>query len=395
MKILIITQYFWPENFRINDFCKGLVEKGHEIEVLTSVPNYPEGKFYNGYHNRFKTENWENIKINRCPVIARGSSKLTLFLNYISFMLIASIRVIFIRKVDLVLAMSYSPVISVIPSFFIKSSKKIIWVQDLWPESLKATNTINNALIINFINKLVSFIYKRFDKILIQSKSFKNYIIINQKIDEKKISYLPNHFEDLFDNNNLPNKPNQLKYIKTPIILFAGNIGYAQNLSMTLKVDKILRNKDVEVSWVFLGNGRYFSEFENQIKTENKQNFFLLGNFPLEKMNSFYHHSDLLFVSLNDEPIFSYTIPNKVQSYLASGKPILASLSGAGKKIINDSGAGFASDANLSNEVAKNIISFLDLNNDNRKKMGVNGRNYYLKNFTRDSVISKFLKIIN
>ena len=190
----------------------------------------------------------------------------------------------------------------------------------------------------------------------------------------------------------MPIKPNELKKIKSPIILFAGNIGYAQNLCLTFKVDEILRKKILK-SHGFLGKGRYFSEFENQIKLRNKNNF-LLGSFPLEKMNSFYYHSDMLFVSLNDEPIFSYTIPNKVQSYLAAGKPILASLSGAGKKIIESSGA-VTSNANLSDELAENIIRFLDLSYDNRKKMGLNGRKYYLRNFTRESVVSKFLKFIN
>ena len=123
MKILIITQYFWPENFRINDFAKGLTEMGHEVEVLTSIPNYPDGKFYEGYSNNFKTEYFGKIKINRCPVIARGNSKTRLFLNYISFLLSASFKSFTLNKFDIILAMSYSPIISVIPSFFIKSSK--------------------------------------------------------------------------------------------------------------------------------------------------------------------------------------------------------------------------------------------------------------------------------
>ena len=131
MKILIVTQYFWPENFRINDFCNALVEKGYDIEVLTSVPNYPEGKFYNGYKNKFKTEKWGKIKINRCPVIARGNSKLTLFLNYISFMLIASLRAIFIRKVDVVLAMSYSPVMLLCHHFLLNPQKNNMGTRSL------------------------------------------------------------------------------------------------------------------------------------------------------------------------------------------------------------------------------------------------------------------------
>lgn len=395
MKILIFSQYFFPENLPINFIATKLTSSGNEVDVCTGIPNYPEGKFFDGYSNKFKIEYFGKIKIYRCPVIPRGNSKFNLFLNYISFLITASFKAISLKKVDIVLAMSYSPIISVIPSFFIKASKKFIWVQDLWPESLKATNTLNNSFLLEIINKMVSLIYTKFNKILIQSKSFEEYISSNQKVPKNKFNYLPNHFEDLFQNDFPPKIPDEILKIKSPKILFAGNIGYAQNLSITLKADSILNKEGVHVSWIFLGKGRFFDEFKKNINESKKNNFHLLGSFPLERMNDFFYHSDALYVSLNDKPIFSYTIPNKIQSYLAAGKPIIASLNGAGKEIIEISNSGFASSANSHIELASNIIKFIQLNKASKAELGQNGRHYFLKNFTRKAVINKFLHIVN
>ena len=186
---------------------------------------------------------------------------------------------------------------------------------------------------------------------------------------KNKFYYLPNHFEDLFQNDFPPKIPDEISKIKYPKIMFAGNIGYVKSL-ITLKADLILKKEGINVSWIFLGKGRFFTEFRNIIKKSNKSNFHLLGSFPLEKMNDFFYHTDALFVSLNDEPIFSYTIPNKVQSYLAAGKPIIASLSGAGKEIINTSNSGFASNANLHFELASNIIKFVKLDKSFKDELG-------------------------
>ena len=399
MKVLIVTQYFWPENFIINDIALGLKEKGHNVEILTGKPNYPSGKFYVGYSNYNKQiEYWNGIKIHRSLLIPRGSGKgLSLFLNYISFAIFASVRILFIRsKFDKVLVFEPSPITVGIPAIFAKFKFKApiyFWVQDLWPASLTAAGGIKNKQIIKVINWLTVLIYKHSVKILVQSKAFIPYIV-NQKVDFNKLIYFPNSTAKSYkykipDSHILSTLPIGFK------IMFAGNIGEAQSFDTLLLTAKMLKEESVLVYWLILGDGRLKEYVKKKIiEFELEDNFRLLGSFASDIMSDYFSCADVLLASLKKDPIFSLTIPSKIQSYLATGKPIITNLDGEGSRIVEEAKAGFTSNAEDPNDLRLAIKKALTLPHHELMELGKNGRMYFEKEFETDQLIDKLELIL-
>jgi glycosyltransferase involved in cell wall biosynthesis len=398
MKILIVTQYFWPENFRINDLAIGLQERGHHVEIFTGKPNYPIGKFYKGYSFFGKrTEIWNGIKIHRVPMFPRGSANaLRLFLNYLSFAAFGLCRALILKgNFDRILVYEPSPITVGIPAILIKHRKKasiFFWVQDLWPHSISAAGGINNRTILYLFDKLTKWIYKKSDKILIQSEGFRE-IIRHQCGSNDKIVYYPNSVESLFQINGTKNEiakilPQGFK------VMFAGNIGESQDFDTIVKAAMDLKNINPDIKWIILGDGRKRLYVENKIHQLGLENqFFLLGSFPIERMPDFYACSDCLLVSLKRDFIFSLTIPSKIQSYLACGKPIVASLNGEGARVIKEARAGAVGEAEDAKSLASNVLSLYNLNEEQRQNLGKNARMYFEANFERELLIDKLLQI--
>ncbi len=394
MRILIITQYFWPENFKINDIALGLQERGHYIEILTGKPNYPKGKYFKGYnYTNKRTEIWKGILINRSFLLPRGNGRsLSLILNYLSFAFFASIKVFFLKnKFDKIFVFERSPITVGIPAIFAKMKFKIpiyFWVQDLWPESITAAGNVNNKLILNLLNKLTKLIYNNSDKILVQSKAFIPFIK-SQKINENKIIYFPNTTEEFYkykepNINILSTLPNGFK------IMFAGNIGESQDFDTLLNSAFILKNQNINVNWIILGEGRLKNYVYEKILTLGlEENFILLGSFQSELIPDFFSCADFLLVSLKNQKIFSLTIPSKVQSYLASSKPIIGCLNGEGARIIQEANAGLISSAENPQELSDVIKRATLLSKEELRKMGENGRKYFDKEFSRNTLLNK------
>ncbi len=398
-RILIVSQYFWPENFKINDIAYALKVKGHHVEIITGKPNYPSGNIFNGYTFWNKNvEYWNGIKIHRTFLVTRGKGGgIRLFLNYISFALFGSIRILFIKnKFDKIIVFQPSPITVGIPSIIAKFKFKApiyFWVQDLWPASISAAGGVKNKFILKFFNWITIIIYKNCNKILIQSKAFFPYLI-NQNVDPNKIIYYPNTTESFYnyldpDINLLETMPKGFK------IMFAGNIGEAQSFNTILTAAKILKIEGIHVNWLILGQGRLKKYVEEKIiEFDLIENFKLLGNLPNELMPNYFSCTDVLLVSLKDDPIFSLTIPSKIQSYLASGKPIITSLNGEGSRIIEEANAGFTSKAEDSIELVKVIKKTLTLSHSELLQLGKNARLYYEKEFEREKLINKLELII-
>lgn len=398
MKILIISQYFWPENFKINDLCIGLKERGHEVTVLTGIPNYPKGVYFKGY--RFwknNDEDWNGIKIYRSKLLPRGKSGIKLMLNYISFIIFGCLKAIFVKgKFDKILVYQLSPVTVGIPAIFISKLKKVpyyFWVQDLWPESLKVVGGINNKLVLSILNKITLLMYNKSKKVLVQSRAFINYITA-QGIPEDKIIYYPNSTENFFK----PLEPSKEYISKVPQagfkLMFAGNLGEAQSIDTLIKAAIIIKAKNINVQWIFLGDGRYKENIVSEIKLNKlEDNIHLLGSFPSECMPDFFACSDALLVSLKKDKIFSLTIPSKVQSYMACGKPILASLDGEGARIIEESQCGYTSPAENAESLAENVVRLYRLSVTERAKMGENAVRYFQTEFERELLLDKLVQI--
>jgi glycosyltransferase involved in cell wall biosynthesis len=401
MNILIISQYFWPENFKINDVAKGLVAKGYNVSVLTGLPNYPKGKIFEGYSfHKNKKENYDGITIYRSPVIPRGSgSGVRLFLNYFSLALLASLRVLFIKnKIDKILVYEPSPVTIGIPAIIAKYRFKapiFFWVQDLWPESVVAAGGITNKFMINLISKLTRFIYQHCEKILVQSKAFIPYIL-NQNVSNSKIIYLPNSTESFYNKVDVKNKFKKLMPKVGPILMFAGNIGEAQGFSTMIKSASYLNNLGIKVNWVILGDGRQRELIEKKINDLGLLKcFFFLGSYPSEEMSNFFACADALLVTLKKNLIFSMTIPNKIQSYMACSKPIIASIDGEGGRVILEAKCGLVSPSEDYISFSKSIIDFLKLKADEKELMGKNARLYFEKEFDREKQINSIIHIFN
>jgi glycosyltransferase involved in cell wall biosynthesis len=396
MNILIVTQYFWPENFRINDLALGLRERGHKITVLTGFPNYPQGSFFDGY-NLFKNriEEYYGIKVLRVPIIPRGKSRgWQLAINFISFALSASSIAPFIcrQKYDVIFVFEVSPITVGIPAIVIKKIKKIpifFWVLDLWPESISSAGKVNSPMVLKCVGVLVRFIYRHCDRILISSRGFKPSIeAMGGRSDQ--IDYFPNWAETEFE----PTKStdNAIKNLILPDgfrIMFAGNIGEAQSFKTILKAAEILKDHP-NIQWVILGDGRMFENIKKEVKKRNLiGTVHLLGSHPLESMPYFFEQADVMLVSLKRDPIFSLTVPGKIQSYMACGKPIIASLDGEGARLIEVSGAGLSSPAEDADTLAKSVINLYNLPLEERKEIGKIGKRYCESNFDRNILIER------
>ena len=400
MKILIVSQYYYPENFIINDLAKSLKKSGSYVEVLTALPNYPSGYFFKGYSFFSKKTEWiDEIKINRSRIFPRLSGKkLFLALNYLSFILFASLRLTFMGgNFDKVFIYAPSPItvgIVGILSARKYKAKSYLWVQDLWPESVKDAGNVQSKTLLGLLNTLTKLIYKYSNYILIQSESFRDYII-DQGIENEKIKYLPNYAEDIYE--NFPQESDKNKNIdKTFSITYAGNIGEAQNLEILIQSAIILKSKEVKVKFVIIGTGRKKQSLNSQVIRNNLQDYFeFLGRKKPSEMPKYLSSSSVLLISLKKSKIFSLTIPSKLQAYMASSKPILGSIDGITNDIIKKSNSGYVSDSEDVEGLVKNIIKFISLDMRQLKNLSNNSRNYYDNNFSKNIITKRILELLS
>ena len=398
MRILIISQYFWPENFRINEISEFLKKENIEVDVLTGSPNYPEGKIFKDFKdNPDKYNNYNGTRIFRVPIIPRGSGSLfSLFFNYSSF-LISSITIGSFKlrknKYDYILTFGTSPITVALTSLFfskIKNARTIIWVLDLWPDILKDLNIITNKFMLNLLSKITNYTYRSHDTILAQSESFLKQIIKHNKNtiyfpswpETIKINELNNELEDI--------KLDKFKnYFK---IVFTGNIGQAQDFDRIIKLAKIL--KEENVIFIIVGKGRKFEYFEKIKLLDNIDNIIFMGNYPLEKMCYFHEIADALILTLNSGDALNKTIPGKLSTYMMAGKPIIGVIDGEAKNIINVSKSGICLDLSDDKYIEK-IKTFVNLDKQELKILGNNANTYAVKFFNKQKILNDLINILS
>ena len=397
MKILIITQYFFPENFRINDLVFSLKNRGLNIEVLTGKPNYPRGEYFNGYSWSGPTEEViHGVKTYRSNLILRKKGGgFRLFLNYFSFIFFAFFKVFKIKsKFDKVFIFAPSPItvglLGIIAAKIFKC-KSYLWVHDLWPESVKIAGGISNKAVLGLINVMTKIIYKYTDQILVQSPKFIDYIK-KQNVKENKIIYYPYYAEDFYKEV----KVKKLYSDQFPDgfnLLFAGNIGVAQSFDTIIDAFKLI--KEYNINLIVLGDGRDKSRITKLINETGISNkFYFLGSHPPEKMPDFFACADALLITLKKADILSYTIPSKLQSYLACGKPIIGSLDGIGNEIIKESNSGYADEAENPELLAGNILKLFKSSYREKKEFSTNSVKYFKKNFNKEFLLESLENIL-
>ena len=392
MKILIISQHFWPENFRINDLAKKLNEN-NSVTVLTGLPNYPNGTLYEEFKKNKKSfNNYFGIKILRIPIILRGRGFFKLFLNYLSFILSASSLVILKlrkEKYDKIFFFGSTPLTSCYPAILLSKLTKTelyIWLVDFWPDSLFQFSFFK----LNIIQKILKFFTKKkyhsFNKIFVQSEHFIELLHRDYKFPKEKIVYLPSWTEKSYVNNEIIY--NKKKYIR---IVFAGNLGIAQNIPEFIKKIKFIKNTNIK--FFFIGDGSRKVEIKKLIKAKNlENNIFIVKSYPNTKMPKILKFADFLLLILKNQHPLNITLPGKFQNYLGLAKPVISISNYATEKIINENKLGFS--LNIEELNHKNFINKIEsimYKKDLYCSISSNSLNYSKTNFSEESVLNKLI----
>lgn len=404
-KILFVCQYFYPETFRGNDIAFHLAEEGHDVHVVTGIPNYPKGKFFPGY-GLFKKrhEVINGVRVTRLPLVPRGEdNKIMLMLNFFSFFIVGWFWMLFHalwHKYDLVFCQQLSPVMMSSPAVLYKKMRHVplyTWVLDLWPESLTAAGGINNKYILGFFNLFVKSEYKNSDKILTSSKSFDQSILKYGDYKDKVI-YYPQWGDGASNasglNFALPEKLQELSSNGDFIVMFAGAVGEAHGMECNMQA--ALKTKEYKnIKWVIVGDGRRLDWVRSFVKENGlEETVITLGRFPSETMPLFFEKADVMLVSLTDSPLFNMYSPAKIASYMAAERPIIAALNGEGGDVIRAAECGWNVKAGDSDSLAKLVIA---LSQTDRQELAVNGQKgkaYYDKFFTKDECLKKLDEIM-
>lgn len=396
MNILVLTQYFWPENFGINNMVQELVKRGHQITVLTGHPNYPKGMFFEGYGLiQPLRENYHGATVLRVPLIPRGQGGgVRLAINFASFALSASIAgpLLIKGRFDAIFVYEPSPITVGIPAMVLKAcagAPVLFWLQDLWPESLSATGAVSALPVLKAVELMVRWLYKGCDRILIQSRTFAQ-AVMRLGGEARKIRYFPNSAESLYHPVSVPSYAPEHDLMPSGFrVTFAGNIGAAQDFETIIEAARLLKAK-TEIHWVIIGDGRMKDKVERTVRRHGlTDNVHLLGRHPPERMPYFFSLSDALLVTLRKDPIFSLTIPSKVQAYLACGRPIVAALDGEGARVIQEANAGLTCSTQNPYGLADAVLALSKLSPGERATMGKNGRSLFENEFEQQILLDR------
>jgi glycosyltransferase involved in cell wall biosynthesis len=401
MHILVESQFFYPEQMRINDICSALVERGHTVTVVTSIPNYPQGKYFPGY-GLFKKrkETYRGISIIHLPVIPRGRGFIGLTLNYVSFVISGWFFAHFTKlQPDVVFMNMSSPMTQSLVGVWLAKRRQIpsiIYIMDLWPESFQVITGISSGLILRPLGKMVDYIYTRVDHVLTSSYGFLD-VIEARGVPKAKLEYWPQYAEEFYiplDENTL-GKDTRIPTDDRLKIIFTGNVGLAQGLDLLVPVAESLKKAKCSVSFIIVGDGSYKETLISQVTKHNLTDFFIfIDRQPATEIPGLLAQADAGLVILKKSEIFSKTLPAKVQSYMACALPILVSADGEAQRVVLEAGAGFVAPAEEIGPFVDAISSFASLSKEQRRQMGTSAKVYSDKMFQKDTLIARLETIL-
>lgn len=387
MKILVVCQHYYPEPFRITDICEELVKMGHTVSVVTGLPNYPMGTLYQGYESRAKRrEEINGVDVHRCFTIPRKTGVIRRVLNYFSFA-ISSSR--YVRKLDadydVVFVNQLSPVM--MANSGVKYKKKhgtrlVLYCLDLWPESLTVGGIKKGSVAYKIFHKVSRKIYSSADRLLITSKSFAKYF--EKEFGINNTEYLPQYAEALFDPETCKKEENG--YID---LMFAGNVGAAQSVDTIIRAAKL--TEDIpNLRWHIVGEGSELNNCRALAEDLSAKSVIFHGRHPIEEMPRFYAMADAMLVTMQKNPIVSLTLPGKVQTYMAAGKPIIGAIDGETALVIDEAKCGLCAPAEDHEALANAARCFVSCTNADYAK---NSLNYYGIKFVKNEFFESLLKV--
>jgi len=400
LNVLIVSQYFWPETFRINEVALSLRDAGADVTVLTGKPNYPDGVIFDGYRaGGTLREDFHGIPVYRVPMLPRGQRSASgLVLNYVSFAASGSVFGPWLlrgKRIDAILVYGISPILQGIAAIAVKLFKRApvaLWVQDLWPQSLEATGYVNDRRVLKAVEWVVRGIYRYSDMLLVQSPAFTDSVAM--LAPREKIRYHPNPGELALDSQARPAGESPVPFRRDCFnVVFAGNLGTAQSVeTIVAAAERLARNE--RIRFILVGSGSRADWIREEIARRGLTNIDLPGRFPPEAMPAILAGASVLLVTLAREEIFRLTLPSKVQAYLAAGKPILAAVDGEGARIVAESGAGLAVPAEDAAALAEAIVRMAALPAADLERMGRSGRAYYDAHFAPDLLARQLIQLL-
>ncbi len=403
--ILVVSQYFHPEQFRINDICTEWVKRGYKVTVLTGIPNYPQGKFYDGYGwGKKRKEEWNGIHIIRLPLIARGHNSIGLALNYLSFVISGRFWS-WLTKLDADIVFNYevSPMTQVLVGIWYAKKRKIpcyLYVTDLWPDNVEIVTGIHNKQFLGSINSMVNYIYKRCTRIFTSSESFIRKMV-ERGVSIDMIEFWPQYAEDFYTPYRTDDKVSLGEETGIPAddklnILFAGNIGYAQGLGILVKAALQLKDIDCNVRFNIVGNGRYKQEMINEVSKKSLTEYFnFIDSKPATDIPKYMSASDVALICLSKSEVFAMTIPAKTQSCLACGKPILVSADGEVREIVEKGSCGLTSSSEDVEGLVKNIKRLSEMSKEDLELLGQNSLVLYNQKFNKKYLLNMMDKYLD
>lgn len=407
MRILLVTQYFYPEVFKSNDIAFELARRGHHVDALVGIPNYPDGKYFKGYGLFSKRhevidcsddKRHGQVNVYRCFQTPRGRGGWRLPINYLTYVISGCIDVLFyfawMEKYDCIIGHEPSPIFQAYPAILLRKLRKTpfyYWIMDLWPDAMKSGGGVKNEKLLNFIDRLVQGIYRNTDKILITSKRFRELITSKGNFADK-IIYFPNWSDDILSmpqEYDIPQLPYGFK------IMIAGNLGKSQDLEAVTEV--MLGLKDIpEIKWIFVGGGSRKEWLEQFIKDNGMDGCAIcVGQYPFKAMPAFLKQADAMLVTLKAGfPHLGAVVPARLQTYMSAARPVLAMIGCGGSDIIKESKCGYAVPSGDSKALINIIKDKVLTNKEAFAQMGQNGRDYYDKHYRMDMCIDNLEKII-
>jgi len=379
MKILVISQRFYPDQFRINEITTDLVKQGHEITVITGLPQDNNGKVRMGYRwGKNRSEDWNGVRIHRTFLTSRGKDVFSLMINYLTFTISATFKILSLTKeFDQIFVFQVSPITQVIPGIVMKRRAKIplvVYIQDLWPMSVTTVGVNTDSFFYKSLRKFCTHLYNQADQLAITSMSYEK-ILTDELHVKVKCTYLPQFAEDIFTQNL--QKRNNGKFN----VVFAGSIGAAQSVeTIVLAANELRENKEI-LFWI-IGGGRKYNDVVKLAKNLKLDNINFTGQLPIEEMPYYHELADLFVVTLADNPLINLTLPAKVQTYMACGKPIVAAASGEIQKIIDNANCGKWSNPCEPIILSRNINIYFS-NRSLLKQQGYFSLKFYNDNFTK------------